>query len=52
MLAAGAAEKFSGEKSYRLDLVGGGTVKLKVGDDEQKLEAAGDASYEADQRGI
>ena len=52
VLAAGASEQFSGEKSYRIDLVGGGTVKLKAGGDEQKLEAGGDASYEADQEGI
>ncbi len=52
VLAVGAAEKFSGEKSYRVDLIGGGSVKLNAGGDEQKLEAGGDASYEADQRGI
>ena len=52
VLAVGAAEQFSGEKRYRLDLVGGGTVKLKAGGDEEKLEAGGDASYEADQEGI
>lgn len=52
VLAAGTTEEFSGEKTYRIDLVGGGTVKMKAGGDEQKLEAGGDASFEADQEGI
>jgi cytoskeletal protein RodZ len=52
VLAAGATEEFSGEKTYRIDLVGGGSVKVKAGGDEQKLEAGGDASYKADQDGI
>jgi hypothetical protein len=52
VLAAGADEEFSGDKRYRLDLVGGGTVRFKAGDDEKKLEADGDVSYEADQDGI
>jgi cytoskeletal protein RodZ len=52
VLAVGATERFSGEKSYRLDLAGGGTVKLRVGGDKQKLEASGDASFEADSKGI
>ena len=52
VLTVGATEEFSGEKRYRLDLVGGGTVKLKAGGDKEKLDAGGDASYEADQDGI
>jgi hypothetical protein len=52
VLTAGATEQFSGEKTYRLDLVGGGTVKLQVGDEGQKLEAPDNASYEADSKGI
>ena len=31
VLAVGATEEYSGEKSYRLDLVGGGTVRMKAG---------------------
>jgi len=52
VLAEGADERFSGEKRYRLDLDGGGTVKLRVGEDEQKIDAAGDASFAATSRGI
>ena len=52
VLAVGATEEYSGEKSYRLDLVGGGTVRMKAGGEEKKLEADGDASFEADQDGI
>ncbi len=52
VLTVGATEEFSGEKRYRLDLVGGGSVKLKAGGDKEKLDAGGDASYEADQDGI
>jgi hypothetical protein len=52
VLTEGATEQFSGEKSYRLDLAGGGTVKLQVGGEEQKLEASDDASFEADAKGI
>ncbi|HWO49039.1 MAG TPA: helix-turn-helix domain-containing protein [Solirubrobacterales bacterium] len=52
VLAVGATEEYSGEKSYRLDLVGGGTVRMKAGGEEKKLEASGDASFEADQEGI
>jgi hypothetical protein len=52
VLTEGASEEFSGEKTYRLDLAGGGTVKLQVGGEEQKLEASDDASFEADAKGI
>ena len=52
VFSSGAEETFEGEKSYRLDLAGGGTVRLQVGDEEQRIEASGDASYEADSRGI
>jgi len=52
VLTVGATEEFSGEKRYRLDLVGGGSVKLKAGGNKEKLEAGGDASWEADQEGI
>lgn len=52
VLTEGASETFSGEKNYRLDLAGGGTVKLQVGGEEQKLEASDDASFEADAKGI
>jgi len=50
--AAGAKEEFGGEKRYRLDLVGGGTVKLKADGEKKTLEAGDDASFEADQDGI
>jgi hypothetical protein len=52
VLAAGASEEFGGEKRYRLDLVGGGTVRLAAGDEQKKLEASDDASFEADDAGI
>ncbi|MEZ5156696.1 MAG: helix-turn-helix domain-containing protein [Solirubrobacterales bacterium] len=52
VLTAGATEKFGGESKYRLDLIGGGSVRVQAGADEQKLEPGGNASYEADSRGI
>jgi hypothetical protein len=52
VIAAGATEQFSGEKSYRLDLAGGGSVRIQAGSEEQKLEASGDASFEANSKGI
>lgn len=52
VLAAGATEEFSGEKRYRIDLVGGGSARLVAGDEEKKLEADDDASFEADDEGI
>lgn len=52
MLAVGATEQFADHKSYRLDLQGGGAVRLTVGDESQKLQASGNASFEADSRGI
>jgi len=52
VIAEGATEHFSGEKSYRLDLAGGGTVRIQAGGEEQKLDASGDASFEADSKGI
>jgi hypothetical protein len=52
VLTEGAVEEFSGQMTYRLDLAGGGTVKLTVGGEEQKLEASDDASFEADAKGI
>jgi hypothetical protein len=52
VLVAGGTEEFGGEKRYRLDLVGGGGVRLAAGDEEKKLETEGDASFEADDAGI
>jgi cytoskeleton protein RodZ len=52
MLTVGAPEQFSQNKSYRLDIDGGGVVKLTAGDESQKLKAPGNASFEADSRGI
>lgn len=51
-LAAGTEESFSGHKRYRLDLPDGGDVRLKVGGEAQSLSADGEASFEADSRGI
>ena len=52
VIAAGAVEKFSGEKSYRLDLAGGGSVRIQAGSEEQKVEASDDASFEVNSKGI
>ncbi len=52
VLAVGATETFTGEKKYRLDLIGGGSVKVKAGGDEEKLEPGDDATFEADSDGI
>ncbi|GIK78084.1 MAG: hypothetical protein EDQ89_08980 [Acidobacteria bacterium] len=52
ILVAGGSEEFGGEKRYRLDLVGGGTVRMAAGGEEKKLEAGDDASFEADDAGI
>lgn len=52
VLAAGATEEFTGEKQYRLDLIGGGSVRVKAGGDEEKLEPSDDATFEADEDGI
>lgn len=52
MLSAGASEKFSGEKHYRIDLQTPGTVKVAAGDASQRLETAEPASYEVDSTGI
>ncbi len=52
VLTEGAVEEFSGQMTYRLDLAGGGTVKLTVGGDEQKLEPSDDASFEANAKGV
>jgi hypothetical protein len=51
LLQAGTKEQFSGEKRYRLTL-GPGSVKLVVGDNQEKLELTEDASFEADSKGI
>jgi hypothetical protein len=52
VLSAGASERFEGNKGYRLDLDGGGVVRLTAGDEKQKLKASGNASFEADSQGI
>jgi len=52
VLVAGTTEEFSGEKRYRIDLVGGGTVKVDADGEEKKLEASDDASFEVDEQGI
>lgn len=52
VLVEGGSEEFGGEKRYRLDLVGGGTVRLAAGGEEKKLEAEDDVSFEADDAGI
>lgn len=52
VLAEGATEEFGGAKRYRIDLQSGGAVKVDVGGDSEKLEADGEASWEADSNGI
>jgi len=52
VLPAGTPEEFSGERSYRLDLATGGTVKLEVGKEAQKLEVSKASSFEVDSNGI
>ena len=52
VLTVGATQQFADFKRYRIDLVGGGVVKLTAGDESEKLKASGDASFEADSRGI
>lgn len=52
VLSAGAPEEFSGERSYRLDLESGGSVKLEVGDETERIEVGEAASFEADSNGI
>ncbi len=52
VLAAGASERFDGNRSYRLDLDGGGVVRVTAGEEKEKLKASGNASFEADSEGI
>jgi hypothetical protein len=52
VLSAGASEQFEGNTTYRLDLNGGGKVKVTAGKDSQKLKASGNASFEVDSQGI
>ena len=52
VLAVGASQRFGDNKTYRLDLDGGGVVKLTAGDASKKLKASGNASFAADSRGI
>lgn len=52
VLAAGSSERFDGNETYRLDLDGGGVVRVSAGSEREKLRASGNASFEADSRGI
>jgi hypothetical protein len=52
VLGAGAKEQFADSKQYRLDLEGGGVVDLTAGDESEKVKASGNASFEADSKGI
>lgn len=53
VLAEGAVEQFGGEKRYRVDLLEGGVVRFEAGGEREKLLAeGGDASWEANSRGI
>ncbi len=52
VLAEGATEEFSGEKRYRIDLPGGGEVRVQAGSASEKLSADGEASWEANSNGI
>ena len=51
-LAAGMEERYSDFKRYRLDLQGGGDLKLTAGAEGERLSADADVSYEFDSRGI
>ena len=52
VLGAGAVETFGGQKRFRLDFQSGGEVKLKTGEDSERLASDGETSYEADSEGI
>jgi hypothetical protein len=52
VLGAGSKQQFGDKKSYRLDLEGGGVVQLTAGNESKKLKASGNASFEADSKGI
>lgn len=52
VLAAGATESYDGFKRYRIDLQGAGAVRLTAGDESQRLQSEGSASFEADSQGI
>lgn len=52
VLPEGAVEDFSGEKTYRVDIEGGGIVRLEVGKESEKISATEPSSVEADSNGI
>ena len=52
VLAVGATENTAARSPTGSISLGGGTVRMKAGGEEKKLEASGDASFEADQDGI
>ncbi len=52
MMIAGTRESFTDERRYRLDLEGGGRVKVAIAGARKTLDAPGDASFELDRGGI
>lgn len=52
VLPEGASEDYSGEKKYRIDMEGGGKIRVEAGDASEKLEATEPVSLEADSSGI
>lgn len=52
VLAEGTTEQFSGERRYRVDLPGGGAVRVSGGGAEARLSADGEASWEVNSNGI
>lgn len=52
VLAEGTREEFSGERRYRVDLPGGGAVRVKGGGAESRLGSDAAASWEVNSNGI
>lgn len=52
LLDSGSDERHDGSKRYRLDINGGGSVLLTVGDREKSFETDDSMTIEADSRGI
>lgn len=52
MLDAGQEESYDGFRRYRIDLADGGRVTLHSSGAEERIDADGEVSYEADSQGI
>lgn len=52
VLAEGVIEEFGGEKRYRVDLPGGGVVRVEAGGESERLTADGETSWEVNSNGI